>query len=104
MSASVKPFLPGPESADRFTDDDRKLAEWMVERISEVQKPARPPKVPKWVDSIRLMREQRVGSLPVLSKGKLAGIITERDLIDVSAQLLEEHLRAAFGDPGESGV
>ena len=49
------------------------------------------------IAAIRLMREQKVGSLPVLSKGKLVGIITERDLIDVSAQLLEEHLRAAFG-------
>ncbi|MHC4922510.1 MAG: CBS domain-containing protein [Planctomycetota bacterium] len=43
--------------------------------------------------AIRLMREKSVGCLPVQDHGKLVGIVTEHDLIDVAAQLLEESLR-----------
>ncbi|MEM7202508.1 MAG: CBS domain-containing protein [Planctomycetota bacterium] len=45
------------------------------------------------LEAIELMRQHRVGSLPVVDAGRLAGIITERDLIDVAAKLLEQHLR-----------
>ena len=44
------------------------------------------------LEVIRKMREHKVGSLPVLDDGKLVGIVTERDLIDVSARLLERYL------------
>jgi CBS domain-containing protein len=47
------------------------------------------------LDAIKLMREHRVGCLPVVSEQRLVGIITERDLIDVAARLFEEHLREA---------
>ena len=45
------------------------------------------------LEAIKIMREQRVGCLPVVSEDKLVGILTEHDLIEVSAQLLEEHLK-----------
>ncbi|MEZ5962630.1 MAG: glutamate-cysteine ligase family protein [Planctomycetota bacterium] len=45
------------------------------------------------VDAIEKMREHRVGCLPVVQGDRLVGIITERDLINVAAQLLEQHLR-----------
>jgi len=45
------------------------------------------------IHAIRLMRESRVGCLPVVMDQKLVGLITEADLIEVSAMLLEEQLR-----------
>ncbi|MCA9538433.1 MAG: CBS domain-containing protein, partial [Myxococcales bacterium] len=45
------------------------------------------------VDAIRLMREKQVSCLPVVEERRLVGIITERDLINVSARLLEDFLR-----------
>lgn len=45
------------------------------------------------LEAIELMREHRIGSLPVVEDGKLVGIITERDLIRVAAMLFEKHLR-----------
>lgn len=44
------------------------------------------------LDAIRLMRENRLGCLPVVKEGHLVGLVTERDLIDVAGRLLEEHL------------
>ena len=53
------------------------------------------------LDAMRLMQTRKVGCLPVIEKDRLVGLITERDLIDVSAQLLEEHLRAALEVPSQ---
>ncbi len=44
------------------------------------------------VEAIRTMREHRVGCLPVVRQDKLVGIISERDLIEVSGRLLEQWL------------
>ncbi len=44
------------------------------------------------LEAMRTMRAQKVGSLPVVDDGKLVGIVTEQDLIDVSARLLERYL------------
>ena len=45
------------------------------------------------LEAIALMRQKRVGSLPVVKDGRLVGIVTESDFLTVSAQLLEEQLR-----------
>ncbi|MDH3592015.1 MAG: CBS domain-containing protein [Planctomycetota bacterium] len=45
------------------------------------------------LEAIEIMRRRRVGCLPVVEKGKLVGILTERDLVDVAAKLLDEQLR-----------
>jgi CBS domain-containing protein len=45
------------------------------------------------LEAIGLMRDRRVGSLPVVKEGRLVGIVTESDFLAVSAQLLEEQLR-----------
>ncbi len=42
--------------------------------------------------AMKLMQERGVGSLPVIEDGRLVGIITEHDLIAMSAQLLERFL------------
>jgi CBS domain-containing protein/gamma-glutamylcysteine synthetase len=44
------------------------------------------------VEAMKLMRDRGVGSLPVVEGDKLVGIVTEHDLIDVSAKLLERFL------------
>ncbi len=44
------------------------------------------------VDAIRLMRENKLGCLPIVDKGQLVGIVTDHDLIDVAGKLLEKYL------------
>jgi CBS domain-containing protein len=45
------------------------------------------------LDAIELMRRHRVGCLPVVKDGRLVGIVTERDFMNVAAELMEEKLR-----------
>jgi len=47
------------------------------------------------VDALELMRSSKVGCLPVVQDGKLVGLVTESDFIDVSGRLLDEWLRQA---------
>jgi CBS domain-containing protein len=44
------------------------------------------------LDAIALMREHRVSALPVVAGGRLVGIISERDLMEVTSELLEAKL------------
>lgn len=39
-------------------------------------------------DAVRMMLRLKIGALPVLEKGKLRGIVTKHDLLDVFAQML----------------
>jgi len=43
--------------------------------------------------AIRLMREHRVAALPVVDGDRLVGIVTERDILTVAAELLERELK-----------
>jgi len=45
------------------------------------------------LEAIDLMREHRVSSLPVVSHGKLVGIVTETDFMPIAYQLLSEALK-----------
>ena len=45
------------------------------------------------IEAIHLMREHRVGALPVVEDDRLVGIGTERDFITVAAKLLDEKLK-----------
>ena len=45
------------------------------------------------VDAISRMRDARIGCLLVVQNGRLVGLVTERDLINVSAKLLEDFLK-----------
>lgn len=67
-----------------------------VERIMKASPVTVTPDTPT-LKAITLMREHRVGCLPVLKGGKLVGLVTEKDLIRVAALLLEQHL-AQKGD------
>jgi CBS domain-containing protein len=44
------------------------------------------------LEAIRLMREHRISSLPVVEEEKLVGLVTERDFMDIARDLLEERL------------
>ena len=45
------------------------------------------------VEAIRLMRDKRLSCLPVVdAEGKLVGLVTEHDLVDVAGRLLETYL------------
>jgi CBS domain-containing protein len=44
------------------------------------------------LEVVRLMKNRKISSLPVVENGRLVGIITERDLIRISHKLLEEYL------------
>jgi CBS domain-containing protein len=48
-------------------------------------------------DAIALMRRERVDCLPVVNKGRLVGIVTERDFINVASRLLERQAPSAKG-------
>jgi CBS domain-containing protein len=45
------------------------------------------------LDALELMREKGIGSLPVVSGGKLLGIVTAYDFLTVSSKLFEERLK-----------
>ncbi len=44
------------------------------------------------VDALRMMRQLRVGCLPVLQDGRLVGIVTDEDFMDIASELLEQQL------------
>jgi CBS domain-containing protein len=45
------------------------------------------------LEAIALMRRHGVSALPVVKHGRLVGIVSERDMMDVTTELLEERLR-----------
>ena len=51
------------------------------------------PQTPS-LDALQLMRENNIGCLPVVDKGKLVGLITAYDFLTVSTKLFEERLKA----------
>jgi len=46
------------------------------------------------LEAIEIMREHRVGCLPVVEGDQLVGIVTSYDFLDASARLFKEHLTA----------
>ncbi|MCB9916757.1 MAG: CBS domain-containing protein, partial [Planctomycetes bacterium] len=46
------------------------------------------------LEAIERMREHRVSCLPVVRDGRLVGILTEHDFMQIAARLLEEELRS----------
>jgi len=49
------------------------------------------------LEALELMREKRIGCLPVVKDSKLIGLITAYDFLTVSSKLLEERLGAVIG-------
>jgi CBS domain-containing protein len=80
----------------RSDDRGRLVRDVMRTRITTVE-PATPT-----LEALRLMRENRIGCLPVVQEGKLLGIITEYDFLTVSCKLLEERLSQVLEEDGGS--
>ena len=51
--------------------------------------------------AIEIMRQNRVGCLPVLDDGRLVGIVTSFDFLDASAQLFKQHLTPSSNSVAE---
>lgn len=51
------------------------------------------------IDALQLMRKLRVGCLPVVHEGRLVGIITEEDFMDIASRLLEDQLGISHPAP-----
>ncbi len=47
------------------------------------------------VDAITMMKEHKVSALPVVRNGRLVGIVSERDFMEITRELLEANLRTA---------
>lgn len=45
------------------------------------------------LEAVRLMKQGGIGSLPVVKDGRLIGIVTERDFMDIASELLNEKLQ-----------
>jgi CBS domain-containing protein len=45
------------------------------------------------LEAIALMREHGIGCLPVVQDGRLIGIVTEHDFMDIAGELLEQKLK-----------
>ena len=71
---------------------DRDAEPITVARIMKATPVTATPETPT-LRAMELMREHKVGCLPVLRGGKLVGLVTEKDLIRVAALLLEQHLK-----------
>ena len=48
------------------------------------------------LDALQLMRDKNIGCLPVVSDGKLVGLVTAYDFLTVSSKLFEEQLKACM--------
>jgi predicted transcriptional regulator len=55
------------------------------------------------LDAINLMRQHRLSCLPVVKDGCLVGVVTEREFLDITANLMEERLRPD-GPVGRAGA
>jgi CBS domain-containing protein len=44
------------------------------------------------LDALQLMRRLKVGCLPVVDDGRLVGIVTEEDFMDIASKMLEDQL------------
>lgn len=65
---------------------DAPVSEIMVRELVTVS-----PETPT-IEAVRMMREQKVSCLPVVRDNKIVGLITERDFLRISEELMEEKL------------
>ena len=105
------PVFEGPRLVGIVTDRDLRdafpsLAETVIQSRRRLPKGADPSAIPvedvmthdvltvepdtPLADAARLLRRERIGALPVVSAGRVVGIVTRSDLLEALAQLLTE--------------
>jgi acetoin utilization protein AcuB len=105
------PVLQGPRLVGIVTDRDLRdafpsLAETTAPSRRRLPKGAEPSAIPvedvmthdvltvepdaPLDDAARLLRRERIGALPVVSAGRVVGIVTRSDLLEALAQLLAD--------------
>ena len=75
-------------SSGRETNNARPIA---VREIMKINPVTVSPQTPT-LEAIALMRNSKVGCLPVVEEDTLVGIVTAHDFLSISARLFEEHL------------
>ena len=56
------------------------------------------------LEALQTMRRLQVGCLPVIQEGRLVGLITEEDFMDIASKLLEDQLGAHGGSAEPAGA
>ena len=105
------PVFEGPQLVGIVTDRDLRdafpsLAETVIRSRRRLPKDGDPSAIPvedvmthkvltvepdtPLDDAARLLRRERIGALPVVSAGRVVGIVTRSDLLEALAQLLAE--------------
>jgi len=80
--AANSPFVVREQWYDNFILDHIEVGSCMTPNPLTIE-----PNVPI-ADAARLMRNHKIGGLPVVTDGQLVGIITETDLLDFLIELL----------------
>jgi len=80
--AANSPFVVREQWYDNFILDHIEVGSCMTPNPLTIE-----PTVPI-ADAARLMRNHKIGGLPVVTDGQLVGIITETDLLDFLIELL----------------
>lgn len=81
----------------RHLSDERRVPRTPTSAIMRTELHTVTPDTPT-LDAIRLMRRHRIGCLPVVQDGRLVGVVTEDDFMDVAEKLLAEFAPKAL-DP-----
>ncbi|MEN9796985.1 MAG: hypothetical protein RL653_681 [Pseudomonadota bacterium] len=75
----------------RFVKDGREGKDVTVEEVMKKQVLSVTPRTTS-LDAIALMRQHKVGCLPVVDDGELVGVLTEDNFLRIAGELLELHL------------
>jgi acetoin utilization protein AcuB len=84
--AANSPFVVREQWYDNFILDHIEVGSCMTPDPLTIE-PAAPI-----AEAARLMRDHKIGGLPVITEGQLVGIITETNLLDCLIEVLESEL------------
>ena len=94
----IRDAYPTSMVIDRGKEIDRFAESYTVEEVISYNLLTVEPTTPL-ASAVKLLRSHRIGSLPVVDKGKLVGIITRSDILDFV--LSRKSLAEVGGRPGE---
>jgi acetoin utilization protein AcuB len=80
--AANSPFVVREQWYDNFILDHIEVGSCMTSNPLKIQTEA------SIADAARLMRNHKIGGLPVVAEGQLLGIVTETDLLDFLIEML----------------